>query len=498
MPRWLDEKIESYLGGLGYTKARPKAITSLFGGDKFTIESSWEGWTESQYERLAVTSAWVFSDVSLISNTIKSIPLGVYRKEGEGMEEMINHPFENLLESPNPHMDQVYLMEYLSWWYLLRGEAYMWLVKDKAGELVELWPIPSEKMRPIPDPQKYIAGYAYRAKSGWLPLRAEDVCFIRRPNPFDFHRGLSPITGFRLALQSDTSAAEYNRDTYDNELMLKMLINLPQETSDPVFQNLKTELVTELRDRQKRFWIGRAGDVDVTEIGMSQRDAEFLASREFSRTEIDRVYGIPEGFWSASASRANSDAAQTTFIESAVWPQTQTFSGAFTTQIVRPYYGDDLRGKFADTRPKDRRLLVQEYRQYWMVKTVNEARKDLGMKPLEDDALGNSLVPQVTYQKGVPISTVQQPTLKLFDKEIAEDLRRWKSIAVRRFRKSEEPYNFESEYLNNETIQAIQNRLAEADSEKEIKAIFEQAKDSRVTTEDLAGTRKMFADLANG
>lgn len=500
LTRWIDGKIT----GLGYVKADkkpPRPITTLFGGEapQYTTVTTWDDWTDEQIERLAVTSGWIYSDINVTASTLAPLEFGVYEKSGEGLQEVILHDFEVLFEWPNEFMDQAWLMEYSVWWYQLRGESYWWLVPDRSGQLAEIWPIPASRMQPVPDPKTYIKGYAYKMKASAesILIPKEQVCFVRRPNPFDYHRGMSPISAYRMTLESDTSAAKWNRDTFENELVLRMMINLPQDTSDPVYHSLKQELIDELQKKGRRWWIGRAGDVDIKELGMKPKDVEFLALREFARKEMDRVYGIPEGFWSEQATRSNAEAARTTFIEQAVWPIATKFHHAISGQILRRYYGEQFRGRFADARPRDRRLLVLERRQYWMVKTIGEARKDLGMNPLGDGRDG-MLVPEITGQRGVPITTVQTmsphnqgegrdekallllpPSVQgLVLKEAQEDLRRWKSIELRRLEEGQQvgTYEFETESIPLEVQNYVNLYLEEATTEDDIREVFEDAK----------------------
>ena len=460
----------------------------IFAGEKPDTGgiAGWGDWSDDQVQRHATNSAWVHSDIELIANNLSVGVLGVVEKEGEETEAIDNHEFEQLWEFPNKFMSSAWMLKYLVWWYLLRGEAYIMIVPDQAGsEVMELWPLPSNRMQPIPDAENYIRGYAYTSKKDGQPqfIAPENICYIPRPNPFNYHRGMSPITAYRLELEGDTAAAQWNRDTFNDGLTLRMLIGLRADMADRVYQKAKAELIEELVNKGRRFLIARAGDVSATNLSMTHKDAEFLSLRAFSRDIIDRVYQIPEGYWSAKANRATAEAAKASMIESAVWPLALAFSGAITRQIVMPYYGDNLRAEFEDLRPRDRMLQIAERKVYWQVKIVDEAREELGLEPLGDER-GETLVSQIAKPtppqfggspggQPPPGAPQQQPPQLQDTKALSDDLRRWQGIALRRIKAGEPAaYDFESEHIPPHVSAGIKVGLSEAANEKEVKAAF--------------------------
>ena len=444
--------------------------------------AGWGDWSDDQIQRHATNSAWVHSDIELIANNLSAGTLGVVEKDGEETEAIENHPFEELWEFPNKFMSSAWMVKYLTWWYLLRGEAYIMIVPDQSGtEVKELWPLPSNRMQPIPDANDYIKGYAYTSKKDGQPqfIDPENICYIPRPNPFNYHRGMSPITAYRLELEGDTAAAEWNRDTFRDGLTLRMLITLRADMADPVYTTAKAEVLEELVTKQRRFMVARAGDVTATNLSMTHKDAEFLNLRGFSRDIIDRIYQIPEGYWSAKVNRSTAEAAKASMIESAVWPLALSFAGAITRQIVMRYYGENLRAEYEDFRPRDRLLQMQERKVYWQITLVDEAREELGLEPLGDER-GEMLVSQIAKPTppqfgGAPVPG--QPALpepEMADtKAITDDLRRWQGIALRRIKAGEPAlYDFESEHIPPDMIAGIKAALAEAASDKEVKAAF--------------------------
>lgn len=473
--KWLDRTVAR----LGYTKAAGYAVAPVFAGEApVGGEFGYSGYSDEQRERLAITSAWVYSDIRTIANEASAADVDIWR----GQDEIEDHPIELLLERPNSHMSRSWMRQYSVQWLLLRGEAYWLKIFDKAGTIQELWPIPSSHIEPIPDPQTYIKSYKYSPANGQPPIYFDpaQIIFFRFPNPFDYHRGLSPLSAYRLALETDLAAASWNKRTFDDDVTLKTLLSLPAEMSNPNFARARAEMITELVERQRRYMIIRAGDVDVKSLSISPKDLEFLAGRTFTRDEIDRTFGFPGGYWNRDATRANSDAAKAILIEQAVWPLLVLIAETLTLQLAQVDYGDDLEVRFEDIRTEDRALVVQEHSQNWQVMTVDEARKELGLEALLDADLGGQLVPLAIkgpapepFTGGLDMGAFDAPNIDEMTTEAQADLKRWESIARRRVRNGEPAaYDFESEYIPAEVKAMILAGLSTATTEQEVKAAF--------------------------
>lgn len=491
MPRWLDKAVDRAVDRVvsGYVNRRGDRVTPsfLFGGEAPLGSTTILGADLKgvQRSRLAVTSSWIWSDIAAIANIASSTPFDAYEKEGEATTAIVDHPYERLMRVPNEEIDGEFLVKYSVWWQLLQGESYWLLVDDSAGELVEMWPLPSSRMQPVPDAQEYIAGYLYWPLRGQppKPLPTESVMFWRQhPNPFEYHRGMTPMTAYYAPMETDLKAAAWNRDTFTDEIALKTLFLLKNvEGGD--FEVLKAEILHELQEKKRRFWIAHADDVDVTQWGLTKKDMEFLAGRAFSRDEIDRVFGIPAGYWSEKSNRANADAANAAFIEGAVWPLLKSLAGAITTQILVPRYGKDILGQFQDIRPRDRRLQVLERKTYWPVTKLNEARDELGKAEYDGplaDVIGELPVGLATDPQFVMAMAGLVPAMGVVQaggngRAAKEDLRRWRSIERRRFREGEEPgsYDFTSDYLSLDVMAEVKAALEGAGDVEAIDTAFD-------------------------
>jgi len=484
--QWIDRQI----AGMGYAKADDRgssvSVSTILRGeaprfgplDVPTMDDE----AQQRTERRAVTSPWAFSDAQLITREFSRADFYVEEQGSDGKWARVEgHEYETLQSRPNPDsrfMDRSFVLQYTAWWLLVRGEAYWWQVEDNAGGLMQLLPIPASRMRPIPDPTKYIAGFLYTPRHGQKPepIPVEKTCYFRTPNIFDYHRGLSALSAAKLELETDHSAATWNRDTFIKEASLRLLLGLPKEMGRRDYETRKTELEELLAEKGLRYIISRAGDLTATVLDSTHKDLEYMEGRIQNREAIDRVFGVPAGFWAKEASRANTEAARATLIEFTVYPMHVATAEAITSQIIIPRWGDGLRGKFEDIRPRDRKLLVVERRQYWQVKTVDEARKDLGLVELDDALLGNTLVPLATKpaQAGSGLPFMSMPTKAEQDRSCREDLRRWQSVALRRLGKGEQPggYDFVSEHIPADAAANVRALLVDASTSEEVKAIF--------------------------
>jgi HK97 family phage portal protein len=96
----------------------------------------------------ALTLSAYFACIRVISEDVAKLPLDVYRrKKSAGKEHLPDHQLAKVLERPNPEMTGYTLRETVTQWAAGWGNGYAEIVRDGAGELVELWPIHPSRVR---------------------------------------------------------------------------------------------------------------------------------------------------------------------------------------------------------------------------------------------------------------------------------------------------------------------------------------------------------------
>jgi HK97 family phage portal protein len=438
----------------------------------------------------AMACAWVYSDINLLARKESQAGLHVMAKGAGGeLEPVTDHPLEMLLQRPNPLMSGSFLRSYTSMWRNLDGNAYWWLACNAKDELVEIWPLPARDVRPVKTRRgsnDVLAGYFYEPMRKTLPV--EMVCHFRLANPFDPLAGLAPLSALRLQVQSDTAMWSWNTNFFDKQNAIPTaIISVPASTSDVDFQRLREQFVERFGGSNRRSAFGRADDLSVEVIGLPQKDMEFLAGIGMNRETIDRVFGIPAGYWAKDASRNVAATAELIVMRDTVQPALDYQAEEVDAQVVDRYYDEDLVVQADNIVPQDRELILQEYEAHKDVMTIDEARESQGKKPL-GGALGETLVGLMpalnqTMAMGLPVpedepelpeyEMVQEtPTEKIWRR----DLRTWRKVALKEAAKGRDAgkRQFISDTIPTYTRAQIEAALEGAKTVDQVGAVFER------------------------
>jgi len=392
---------------------------------------NWQGWpafeqqaqTEGQRDliraKTAVTSPWVFADIQLIANLFSTSDLIVKERKGDTLEDVDNHPLEVIWESPNEHMGRSFVMAFWAWSYVLASKSYLYWVPDATGtQIMEVWPVPPWMIKPIPDRQDFISGYAFKAtqESDTLIIPSELITYSHSVNLFDVRDGLSFLAATDTEIKADLAASKWNLNFFDeNNGLPDGMISLSPDALDQDIERVRMELRDFYGGTQRGIAVARSNDLKWQEFGRSQKDMEFSAGREFASKVVGRSLGIPDAIWSELSNRANAEQAMRTLVSGAVWPLLVRLAEDMNAKrrgVVQRWFGDQYRVEFKDIRPEDKDIKIRELTAYQPFYTLNELRQLTGQEALEDDdPRGMMLVAEIA--KGAPLPGT--PAAKLLE-----------------------------------------------------------------------------------
>lgn len=381
----------------------------------------------SEMLKLALVSSWVYADVTLLSNRFSSVDLFTLEKptkekdrRGKPKHEVLEeHPIYDLWETPNSLMSGNFLKRYVAMWYCTMGNAFIYMVPEFEGKgpIVELWPLPTLSVRPLVETQrisnktkKPIIDYVYNAQGEEIILPGENMIHFRTANALDYWVGMSQLTALQMPIRTDYSQA-YWLDSFfgqDNAIPAAM-ISVPADLDEADFETVRRD-IQEQFSGGRRTGITRAGQISVEVIQHAISEMRVLEGRAFNQGEIDRIYHIPEGIFSA-ASGDSQLAAEISLGRNAVQPMVNIFVEEVRAKFV-PWYNEsdpDIYMVPENVVPNDQRLDMEEYRVYGPDRTINENREIQDEPPLKLPKEFESLqvllddIPQSLYKDVAPV-----------------------------------------------------------------------------------------------
>jgi HK97 family phage portal protein len=128
--------------------------------------------------------------VSLQDCYARMVRNGFYR-------DLPNHPLIRLLSNPNPFMSRGQMWGTIVMDRALAGNSYLLKARTQGGPfggaVGELWRLRPDRVRIIPDANKYISAYEYRTGSEAIVYPPEDIIHFKTRNPLNDYYGMPPL-----------------------------------------------------------------------------------------------------------------------------------------------------------------------------------------------------------------------------------------------------------------------------------------------------------------
>ena len=237
----------------------------------------------------------VFSAVSLLANTIGSLPLMVYRRGSNNDRERApdHRTWPMLHDQPNPDMAADEVWSLVATHLLLWGNAFLLKVRDRLDIVRELWPIrPNRVLVGWDDRGRY---FIVASDKGINKFRDVDILHIRGLGT-DGLVGLSPIQMARQMLAGAMEVEEFATRFWANSAYPGGVLEHPNKISDEAHKRLLSSW------RQTHEGAKNANRAALLEEGMTWKstgmplgDAQFIESRNFNTMQIALLFRVPPG-----------------------------------------------------------------------------------------------------------------------------------------------------------------------------------------------------------
>jgi len=340
--------------------------------------------------------------------------LSPYLSKATEVEEVLEHPFLELMKNVNPFMNSLELKEVTDLHQELTGNAYWYIISNGAGKPVELWILPPDKMRIVPSKEEFISGYAYTGMTGDINFTIQQVTHFRFTSPTSPYYGMSPLSAITHAYNLNE-----NMNRYENALFTNMA------RPDGVLETddfLETEDFKKLKKEWKAVYgrVKNAGKTAVLDMGVKYkpvsfppRELAFLAGRKTTKEEIANAFGQSLALYDKDANRANADNATYMHMRDTISPRHRRMEQKLNEQIIIRY-DPRLFCAFDNCIPEDEKFKHEvRVANTDKIITRNEARQEIGREDVEG---GDTL-----YQEGtlIPLGETPENEIEAISQRIA-------------------------------------------------------------------------------
>lgn len=278
---------------------------SFFNGmsaDNLKIESNWleniapetsSGVSISPNTALRHTA--VFACNRVLSESIASLPLTIYKEDDKGNREKAkNHPLYDILHAtPNAETTTMQWRETMITSLNMKGNHYTQIIRDNAGRVNSLWSLETDRItvKRLESTKELI--FIYNTGTKEIALKFEEVLNVCGLS-LDGMTGISPITYNRESLSLSKAMEEYGGKYFKNSSTSTGAFAIQGELSDVAYERMKKDFTSSysgMVNAHKPMIL--EGGAKFESLSMSNEDSQFLDSRKYQRSEIASIYRVP-------------------------------------------------------------------------------------------------------------------------------------------------------------------------------------------------------------
>lgn len=373
-----------------------KPETRIASSDPYLGEFLGARWTARADIEKASGHAVAHRCISVIAETLASVPLSVYRRTDDGgREKASDHPLYTVLhDQTSPSLTAFEGREWLIASILTAGNAYARIERNGRGQVIALHPLVAGSVTV----ERLASGrlrYKVALANGGTDILLQDEVLHLRYRTADGILGMSPIqiaaATFGLALaQTDQAGA-----AAENAFRPAGALVFPDKLSTGTGAGSKDSIIAKFKER----FVGamKANEVMVLDGGakfetfqFNSKDSEFLESRKLSNLDICRVFGVPPSVAGITddATYSNIGEESRALVQRCLAPMARRVEMAMTSALLSPearktlYIEHDLNGLLRGT-------LAERYSAFrvgreggWL--SVNEIRAMENMSKIAD------------------------------------------------------------------------------------------------------------------
>ena len=271
-------------------RARDKPRDSVSAAPVFYFGTSGSG--KSVTAQTAIQLSTVYACVRVVSETVASLPLGVYEATDDGNLKAGDHPLYHLLhDEPNAEMTSFVFREVMLAHLLLYGNSYSQIIRSGKNTVVGLYPLLPDHMDVDRDSKGNLT-YTYTTSDGkTVVIKPQDILHIPGLG-FDGIIGYSPIALEKNAIGLGIASEEYGSKFFSNGARPSGILTHPNTVKNPKAVRESWNSAYGGSSNSNRVAILEEG-MTFTPLSIPNNEAQFLETRKFQVDEICRIFRVP-------------------------------------------------------------------------------------------------------------------------------------------------------------------------------------------------------------
>ncbi|MDW9483206.1 phage portal protein [Sinorhizobium meliloti] len=243
---------------------------------------------------LEVPAVWCA--VNFIANTIASLPLQVFKKSGEGRDTVESDPLYGILhDAPNDELTSFMWRKGMMINVLLRGRGVSFIERNKAGRVMSIWPLDTDKLTIERKSGRKLYHYDDGGrKVTYAANEVLDLTFMLKPDGVSH---VDPISKLKGAVGLALALDEYARKFFANGGVPPLALYGPMP-SPAAASRASQDVEKAVRDanaERRNVMIMPTGH-ELKAVGVDPEKSQMVESRRLGIEEIARIYGIPPVF----------------------------------------------------------------------------------------------------------------------------------------------------------------------------------------------------------
>lgn len=440
-------------------------------------ESAWTFLTggeadEDSIQVLFERVPWLYRGVVARCLALSNMPFALHRGDEDGEEVDAESAFSFTLKLKR-------LLYTIEMHLILFGAAYVQKERNRLA-LKGLRTLYPPTITPVYDAGQGLKGFERKLGNTTFKLALDDLAYLWLVN----HRAeLGPGVGeAQVALEAAGMLRNINlwgARFFEQGAVMPTLISVPMGAQEADKERLRSWFKRKLTGKDKAFAVEAIeGEVTVTQLGYPPNDLATPELTDSKRQDIATALGVPQTLlFSDAANYATAQQDDLHFYDKTVVPRAEMIAEDLNEQIFSRYglylcpHRERMEIFQAQEGEKAYRLasLVGDH----PIMTVNEAREMLDLEPLPDDDLNELEAPEDAGGSRGPSLPDEA------DNEMANEMRRWRTMATRRFKEGKpgKALAFESDAIPPGKAAAIRGQLEACTTALQVGQVFDAARE---------------------